>query len=112
MAGHNDPMRTLRVRQHGLLVECADASEVAATYAALRSRSPDLGAVDLVPAARTVLVDGLTDLAGAELLIRSLGRERASLEEPAGRVVEVPVPYDGPDLAEVARQWQVDEAEV
>ena len=112
MAGDNGPMRTRRVGEHGLLVECADATEVAATYAALRSRPADLGAVDLVPAARTVLVDGLADLTGAEVLIGNLVPEREPPAKLPGRVVELPVTYDGPDLAEVARQWQVDEAEV
>ena len=43
-------MRTRRVGGHGLLVECGDAAEVAATYAVLRARAAELGAVDVVPA--------------------------------------------------------------
>src|SRR3954468_21918269 len=103
-------MRTRRVGEHGLLVECADATEVAATYTVLRDRIAALGAVDLVPAARTLLVDGLADLPGSERVIGELVVERERSEEPDGRVIELPVTYDGPDLAEVARQWRVEEA--
>jgi KipI family sensor histidine kinase inhibitor len=64
--------------------------------------------VELVPAARTVLVDGLAD-----------ARERAGLEawlggwtpRPSetgtGPLVEIPTVYDGEDLQEVAAAWGV-----
>jgi KipI family sensor histidine kinase inhibitor len=64
-------------------------------YAALRPLKESGRLTEVVPAARTVLVvgDPLPDLAG--LLV-------APAEEEPGPLVELPVRYDGPDLAEVA----------
>ena len=104
-------MRARRVGEHGLLVECDDAGEVAATYRSLLAHADDLGAVEIVPASRTVLLDGLRDVTAAEGLLASLVPRRAA-GASEGREVEIPVTYDGPDLAEVARQWSVDIDEV
>jgi KipI family sensor histidine kinase inhibitor len=106
-------MHARRVGQHALLVECADLDDVAATYAALRSHVDALGADEIVPAARTVLLDGLRDPDAALTLLRRV--TPLSVDDERSRdvpLVEVPVAYDGPDLGEVARQWSVDEAEV
>jgi KipI family sensor histidine kinase inhibitor len=105
-------MHALRVGRHGLLVECADAREVEAAYAVLRARAAELGATDIVPAARTVLLDGLRDREAAAHLVAGLAPAPAAAAQVAGRLVEVPVRYDGPDLAEVARQWGVSPDEV
>lgn len=108
--GDNAHMDARPVGEHALLVECSGPDEVAAVYAALVTRRDELGAVDLVPAARTVLLDGLVDPASVRARIASW----ASV--PVGRIagpeVVVPVVYDGEDLAEVARQWDVTTAEV
>jgi KipI family sensor histidine kinase inhibitor len=93
-----------RVHRYGdraLLVEVADLHTVAALYSALR-RSPLPGQVDLVPAARTVLV--VLDRPPSEL---DAARLRGVVPEDAGardrpRAVELAVVFDGPDLAEVA----------
>jgi KipI family sensor histidine kinase inhibitor len=105
-------MRALRVGQHGLLVECANAREVEASYAALRSRAAEIGASDIVPAARTVLLDGLRDVDAAAEIVAELTPRPVAEARTADRPVEVPVRYDGPDLAEVARQWRVSSGEV
>jgi KipI family sensor histidine kinase inhibitor len=105
-------MRALRVGQDGLLVECADLAGVVATHAALRARAAELGATDIVPGARTVLLDGLADVEATLELIARLAPEAAPAEHSAGTEVEIPVTYDGPDLDEVARQWQRSTAEV
>jgi len=104
-------MRTRRVGEHGLLLECADVAEVEAVYAALRDRADRLGATDVVPAARTVLLDGLADVEVVAEMVADLAPEPVPA---AGTVatVEIPVTYDGADLDEVARQWDVDTAEV
>jgi KipI family sensor histidine kinase inhibitor len=84
-----------------LLVEVADLSAVAAVRSALE-RSPLPGQVDLVPAARTVLVvlDRLpTDTDTARL--RRLPVQPAATSGDAG-TVEIPTVFDGPDLVEVA----------
>ena len=84
-----------------LLVEVADLAAVAAVRAALE-RSPLPGQRDLVPAARTVLV---------VLDRRAVGPRRrrpapAAPEPARGRrrrpPVELPVVFDGADLADVA----------
>lgn len=105
-------MRTRQVGQRGLLVECSDVSEVVATCATLRARSGELGASDIVPAARSVLLDGLADLESARQLLDDLRPELQHDAPEQGPVVEIPVRYDGEDLSEVARQWDVDIAEV
>lgn len=105
-------MRARRVGQHGLLVECADAADVAATYAELRSHASELGAADIVPAARTVLLDGLRDREAVESLVQGWVVTPAEAAVAEAPLVELPVTYDGPDLDEVARQWKVDPVEV
>lgn len=104
-------MQVRRVGEHGLLVECADQAEVSASYALLRSREALVEAVDIVPAARTVLLDGLSDpMATAELI----SPWQATVDGSSGRpvLVEIPTVYDGADLGEVARQWGMTKAEV
>ncbi|MFD5621459.1 allophanate hydrolase subunit 1 [Streptomyces yangpuensis] len=106
-------MRTLVVGAQALLIELDSADEVSALHAELLRRR-DAGALgpvrDLVPAARTVLLDGVRDPA-------ALGARIARWEVPAlthreGPLVTVAVRFDGPDLAEVARLWGVDAGEV
>ncbi|MER7708737.1 5-oxoprolinase subunit PxpB [Kitasatospora sp. NPDC097605] len=96
------------VGEHALLVELADPAEVTALYGWLRERQAagELPAVEeIVPAAGTVLLDGVADVAA---LTREL---RAARPDPAaavrGPLVEVPTVYDGADLPEVARLWGV-----
>lgn len=105
-------MRTHRVGHHGLLVECVDLDDVAATYAAVQARLGDLGATDVVPAARTVLLDGLRDVEAAARLLADLDPGPRRDTAVVAAVVEIPVTYDGDDLDEVARQWEVDTSEV
>jgi KipI family sensor histidine kinase inhibitor len=105
-------MHARPVGEHGLLVQCTDPADVEATYAALRARAAQLGATDIVPGARTVLLDGLADPGAARRLVATLVPEPVAQALADAPVVHVPVTYDGPDLAEVARQWDVDPAEV
>ena len=106
-------VRARRVGEHGLLVECADAAEVAATHELLRTRASELGAIEVVPAARTVLLDGLPDPDDVQALLSELEVPTQSEESAASdTLVEIATRYDGADLDEVARQWQVSTAEV
>ena len=103
-----------RVRPCGrwaLLAELDTADEVAATAAALRAAAlPDV--VELVPAARTVLV---AVRAGGDL---AAVRSRLAEIDPstsgvlAGTVHTIPVVYDGEDLDLVARTAGVSADEV
>lgn len=96
-------MRVLPCADAGLLVELADLDEVLALYAELVD-SPPQGVVDLVPAARTLLLrldPHRTDVQEVERAVRSV-RPRPGARTDAGHL-EVPVTYDGEDLAEVGR---------
>jgi KipI family sensor histidine kinase inhibitor len=95
---------TVRVLPYGdraLLVELPDLAAVAALRVALE-RAPLAGQLDLVPAARTVLV--LLDRPPAETDAAVLRRIPLGppAERPDAREVVLPVVFDGPDLAEVA----------
>jgi KipI family sensor histidine kinase inhibitor len=94
-------IRVLPCGDRALLAEVADLETVAAVHAALR-RSPLPGQRELVPAARTVLV--VLDRRPTEADIARLRRLTLTADAPAGDagVVELPVVFDGPDLAEVA----------
>ena len=84
-----------------LLVEVPDAAAVAAVRTALE-RSPLPGQRELVPAARTVLV--LLDRPPTEVDVAALRRlsPGSAPDDRPGPLVELPVVFDGPDLAEVA----------
>nr|WP_260462022.1 allophanate hydrolase subunit 1 [Streptomyces lateritius] len=100
--------RVLRVGERALLVELADGEEAEAFHAELlrRRAAGSLPAVrEIVPAARTVLLDGVTD--PDRLAAELTGWEVAPLPARVGTAVEIPVRYDGPDLAEVAARWGV-----
>jgi KipI family sensor histidine kinase inhibitor len=84
-------------------VEVADAGEALAL--ALWARAARLDADEIVPAARTVLIDGVDDPAAVGAV---LSRWRPTTEVPAGDLVEIPVHYDGADLESVARSWGTD----
>jgi len=99
--GDDDLMKTIRVGPASLLVEVEDAATASALYAEARRR--DVDATDIVPAARTVLFDGVPDVSALVDQVESWDLEHV---EPApGDVVEVPTTYDGEDLDEVARLW-------
>ncbi|RNL64917.1 allophanate hydrolase subunit 1 [Nocardioides marmoriginsengisoli] len=104
-------MELRRVGEHGLLVVCPDAAAVRAAYAELRARADELGAVEVVPAARTVLLDGLADAAATQAALTGWEPEPGA-ENRSGDLVEIPTRYDGPDLDEVARQWETTTADV
>ncbi len=57
----------------------------------------------MVPAAQTVLVDGIDDVAALEVLLLDAGTRGSPTSH--GELVEIPVTYDGPDLADVATRW-------
>jgi KipI family sensor histidine kinase inhibitor len=99
-------VRPLPVGEDGLLIECGSGAEAEALHAELlrRRAAGTLPAVrEIVPAARTVLIRGLDDPGRfAERLTEwKVPPPTATLLD----TVEIPVRYDGPDLAEVAALW-------
>lgn len=95
-------MRVLPSGSTALLVEVADLDEVVALYAALVD-DPPVGVVDIVPAARTLLLvtdPAVGSLAAVERAVRAT-TPRAD-QRDHGELVEIPVAYDGEDLAEAA----------
>jgi len=105
-------MRVLPVGAHALLVEVSSGDEAQALHAELLRRRAEgsLPAGEIVPAARTVLLDGVSDPVRltAELTALAL----PPVPEQARETVEIPVRYDGPDLADVAAHWGVPAREV
>jgi KipI family sensor histidine kinase inhibitor len=92
-------MRILPAGDRALLVELDDLDEVLGYYAALTADAP-ADVVDIVPAARTVLVTTTGDLA---TLSRTLYDVTPSPDSrTTGDLIEIPVVYDGADLSDVA----------
>jgi KipI family sensor histidine kinase inhibitor len=102
-------VRVLPAGSTGVLVEVGSVAEAASLYAAARLAS--LGVTDLVPAARTVLFDGVGDRPALERWLGSV--DVSTVEEPSAgaAVVELPTSYDGADLDDVARLWGMTRAE-
>ncbi|ACU95691.1 5-oxoprolinase subunit PxpB [Saccharomonospora viridis] len=95
-------MRLLPCADAGLLVELDDLDQVLGLHAALQADPPP-GVVDLVPAARTLLLRFDPDTADADEIERAVRRARPTrVAEREAELVEIPVTYDGEDLAEVA----------
>ena len=95
-------MRFLPVNLNALLVELDDLPQTLALLASLQADPID-GIEELVPAARTILVSFRPSALAAAELERCIGAR--SLEARAAAVdrrIEIPVSYDGEDLAEVA----------
>ncbi|WP_217208571.1 allophanate hydrolase subunit 1 [Streptomyces sp. AC550_RSS872] len=105
-------MRALPVGDDALLVEVASGEEAQALHAELlrRRAAGSLSVREIVPAARTVLLDGLADPARLAFELTTAAVPPAPPR--AREVVELPVRYDGPDLTDVAAQWGVAPREV
>ena len=94
-------MRVLPYGDRALLVELPDLAAVAAVRGALE-RSPLPGQRELVAAARTVLVVlDRPPAAADDAVLRNLSRGPAAGPADSPEV-DLPVVFDGPDLAEVA----------
>ncbi len=91
----------MRVRRCGAAALLIETDEVLGWYAALTDR-PLPGVVDLVPAARTLLVRYDSTVDHETLVARLSAMTPAPASAVAGDPVTIPVRYDGADLAEVA----------
>ena len=105
-------MRFLPAGLGALLVELDDLPQTLALYASL-SADPMPGVGQLVPAARTLLVHFDPAVIARRDLAVQIGARRlhAPAHSKAARV-EIPVHYDGDDLADVARMLGVPAEEV
>jgi KipI family sensor histidine kinase inhibitor len=105
-------MRLLPYGETAYLVELPDLADVIGYAGAVREASP-AGVVDVVPAARTVLVTFDPALTTAEAMASAL---TSTTYEPrlagVGPLVELAVRYDGVDLRDVAAVAGLPEAEV
>ena len=104
-------MRLRPVGARAVLSEVDDLETVHRLSAAVRAAGLD-GVVEVVPGYRTLLVttDGVASLAAVREALPGL--ELPAVAEVRARLVEVPVVYDGPDLASVASSTGLSEAEV
>ncbi|MEU8611175.1 allophanate hydrolase subunit 1 [Actinoplanes sp. NPDC048791] len=102
----------LRCGREALLAEVDDLDAALALYAALRSAALP-GVVDLVPAARTVLIKIDPAVTSPAAVREATAGLRIDAQREAGTgTVEIPVRYDGPDLAEVAERTGLSPDEV
>ncbi|TCB93494.1 allophanate hydrolase subunit 1 [Micromonospora zingiberis] len=117
-------MRIRPVGAHALLLDfTAPPPEVGAGSAATpasvveawraelwrRREQGELVATEIVPAAATVLLDGVPDPAAtAARLLGWTPAPPAGTTTPGADPVEVPVTYDGEDLPQVAAHWGTD----
>ena len=117
-------MRFLPVTAGALLVELPDLPRTLALLRALQAGPPE-GVTEVIPAARTLLIHyepwRLDDaqLAAAVAAIAQKAEsaaqsaaESGAPEEAAGALVQIPVRYDGEDLAEVAAHLGLSAAQV
>jgi KipI family sensor histidine kinase inhibitor len=95
--------------EHAVLVEVAGLDEVLALAQAIREAIAGKSAgftdvIDIIPATRTILVVVRDDAPmGPVRQALSTLPDAQPGERPSSETVEVPVHYDGPDLAEVAK---------
>lgn len=110
-------MVTPRVRPMGeraFLLEVGALDEVLPLHAALAASRPD-GVIDLVPAARTVLVrvdPRVLPPAAARSWALGAATETREATDAAAPPVELDIAYDGADLADTARLLGVDAPEL
>jgi KipI family sensor histidine kinase inhibitor len=105
-------MRFLPVSLTVLIVELKDLDETLALFASLEAE-PVEGVVDVVPAARTLMIRFRPDMLTAETLAGAIAhRDLSAKIPPSDMLVEIPVTYDGEDLQDVADLTGLTVAEV
>lgn len=106
-------MRLLPVGEQALLVELTEPAHRRALTASLHA-DPPTGVREVVPASRTVLLvlDPGSDPSALARDLRSRPLDQPTTAGGDAPTVTIPVTYDGPDLAEVARLLDASPAEV
>ena len=99
-------MRLRRAGRSALLIELPDGEQVEAWRAELfrRREAGELAVTDIVPGARTVLLDGVAP-GTAEQLAQWPAPDPAAIAP--GPLIEIPATFDGEDLPDVAQHWRV-----
>ncbi|OUM08910.1 allophanate hydrolase [Pseudomonas syringae] len=105
-------MRFYPANLDALLVELSNLDETLALFESLQ-QTPIAGVEEIVPAARTLLVHFRPAAIGFEALATQLASRdiRGQAREP-GKLIEIPVHYNGEDLADVARELDISVEEV
>jgi KipI family sensor histidine kinase inhibitor len=103
-------MRVRRVGGSALLIECRNSEQAEACRAELfrRRETGDLTVIDIVPGARTVLLDGVASEIEKSLTGWLPTRTATAADGP---LVEIRATFDGEDLADVADRWRLPVAE-
>ena len=105
-------MRFLPVNLNAVLVELADLDQTLALLASLQ-REPALGVEEIVPAARTLLITYRPAVQNMAGLVHAIaGRDLGARVQRGSTLVEIPVHYDGEDLADVAQMLGITPAEL
>lgn len=95
-------MRFLPVSLTTILVELADLDQTLSLFASLEA-DPVEGIEETVPAARTLMIRFRPEKIEAQALAaRIASRDLSAKIAPSDKLVEIPVRYDGEDLADVA----------
>ncbi|WBU56094.1 urea amidolyase family protein [Paracoccus sediminicola] len=95
-------MRFLPAGESGVLIHLDNLDQVLALHASLQD-SPPAGIVEMVPAAETLMIIFDRRMTTAERLAAAIAsRNVQGSAQGSGRVVEIPVRYDGQDLDDVA----------
>jgi KipI family sensor histidine kinase inhibitor len=106
-------VKILPVGKHALLIELEDLESVLGLYAEIERRRKDgwhQDIVDVVPAARTILLDGIADPVSVTQELVKWHRFRATPAE--GPLVELETVYDGDDLDSVAQICNLSSSEL
>jgi KipI family sensor histidine kinase inhibitor len=105
-------MRVLPCGDAALLVEVDTLAEVLGLSAALRADLP-AGVAEIVPAARTVLLRCRPEMSSLAEIAEAIRRlSPRPVDPPAAGRVEIPMRYDGDDLADVAELTGLPKGEI
>jgi KipI family sensor histidine kinase inhibitor len=97
------PVIARRFGANALLLEVDDVDAWTAALTRRRA-SGELVADEIVPGARTVLLDGVADPDSLAAAIRAWPTA-PPVVAATGKVITIPTRYDGPDLEAVASRW-------
>jgi len=107
-------MRFLPANRSAVLVELEDMPQTLALLHSLQA-TPIAGVCEVLPAARTLLVKFNPHQLTPQRLEQDLARRdlsKAANFQPGGALLEIPVVYDGEDLAAVAHMLELDVRDV